>query len=151
MQNNIFMQNVFMARLDKDGNIYQVDKVTNSDVVVGVDMQTVKEFEDTITSQQDVIDNYYNKLVELGVIEVAKTSEQIALESAEKQLKIVQDTAEKQQQILENQNAVLNKMMVKLENMEAKTNKTGGEKDELFNENDERAVNTVNSKVNKKK
>ena len=140
--------NNFVAILDADGNIYQVERSGN--VHVGVDLQTIAELRNENQEQQEVIENYYNKLVELGVIELPKTAEQIALEVAEKQLKIAEETALNQQQMINNQNSIIEKMMQKMENIEEKINKTGGEKNEFLNENGDGIHNTNSVKGNKK-
>jgi len=142
--------NVFMGSLDKDGNILQMDRATNNNIIIGVDLETVADLKNELESQQEIIDNYYNKLVELGVIEVPKTAEQIASETAEKQLKLAEETALNQQKMINNQNSLLEKMMQKMELLEEKINKNGGEKHELLNENGDGIHNTDSVKSNKK-
>ena len=140
--------NNFVAILDTEGNIHQVERSGN--IHVGVDLQTIAELKNEIQEQQEVIENYYNKLVELGVIEVPKTAEEIALDVAEKQLKLAEETALNQQKMINNQNSVLEKLLQKMDIMEEKINKTGGEKNEFLNENGDGINNTDSVKGNKK-
>jgi len=141
--------NNFVAILDTEGNIHQVERSGN--IHVGVDLQTIAELKNEIQEQQEVIENYYNKLVELGVIEVPKTAEEIALDVAEKQLKLAEETALNQQHMINNQNSIIEKMMQKMENIEEKMNKNGGEKHELFNENGIECSNSESGTGNRKK
>lgn len=69
-----FNNNTFLASIDRDGNI--IHESSNGRKKIGVDTQTAEEM-------QGVIDNYYNKLVELGVFVKEKTAEEIAQEQAE--------------------------------------------------------------------
>ena len=140
--------NNFVAILDTEGNIHQVERSGN--IHVGVDLQTIAELKNEIQEQQEVIENYYNKLVELGVIEVPKTAEEIALDVAEKQLKLAEETALNQQKMINNQNSVLEKLLQKMDIMEEKINKTGGEKNEFLNENGDGINNSDSVKGNKK-
>ena len=140
--------NNFVAILDTEGNIHQVERSGN--IHVGVDLQTIAELKNEIQEQQEVIENYYNKLVELGVIEVPKTAEEIALDVAEKQLKLAEETALNQQHMINNQNSIIEKMMQKMENIEEKMNKNGGEKNEFLNENGDGINNSDSVKGNKK-
>jgi hypothetical protein len=82
-----YEQNIFTAIIDQEGTIYAAGTGRQRQVV-GIDTQKEQEYLNTISSMQETIDNYYNKLVELGVINPPKTPEQIALEQAAQQAEI---------------------------------------------------------------
>jgi F0F1-type ATP synthase membrane subunit b/b' len=73
--------------IDENGTIWEAG-VGRKRQAVGIDSQREQELTAQITEMQEVIDNYYNKLVELGAIEVPKTAEQIAREQAAQQAEI---------------------------------------------------------------
>lgn len=85
-----FNKDTFLASIDREGNI--IHEGANGRKKIGVDVQTADEM-------QGVIDNYYNKLVELGVFVKEKTPEEIAQELAREQLEISQKRAEEQAEI----------------------------------------------------
>jgi hypothetical protein len=91
---NIYnQQNIFTGIIDLDGNIYEVNGYRKGNPI-GVDLQKQREYEQTITEMQGRLDEYYSKLVELGVITPPKTAEQIAMEQAQEQQKINQGLLE---------------------------------------------------------
>lgn len=63
----------FSCRIDND-NIFQTDYLGNNYGQIGVTVKKYKEL-------KDICDSYYNKLVELGVIQKEKTEQEIALET----------------------------------------------------------------------
>lgn len=77
-----YNDNLITASIGSDGTIYQ-ESMSAGRVKIGVDNQTVKEM-------QEAIDNYYNKLVELGVIVPEKTQEEIAQENAKQQKEMLE-------------------------------------------------------------
>jgi len=83
---------------DADGTIYSFISGRKGQVI-GVDLQREQELLTQIGEMESVLENYYQKLVELGVIVPEKTPEQIAKEAAEEQLRIVQEQAEEQAKI----------------------------------------------------
>jgi len=66
----------FVAYIDKDGTIWR--EGTNGRSIAGYDVKYVSEL-------QERLDEYYNKLVELKVIELPKTPEQIIQEQNQQQ------------------------------------------------------------------
>lgn len=83
--------NIFTASIGQDGVIYQ--EKSGGQVPVGADMQTVQEMQATI-------DNYYEKLVEVGIIKKEKTAEEIAQEQLAQQQQINQTLMESQQSLM---------------------------------------------------
>lgn len=86
--------NVFTAVIDQDGIIYEAGTGRKRQVV-GIDTQKEQEYIKTIAELRETLDNYYNKLVSLGVITPPKTPEEIAAE----QLKLAQEQAAQQAEI----------------------------------------------------
>lgn len=82
-------ENIFTAMIDESGTIWEAGTGRKRQVV-GMDSQREQELQNQITEMQAVIDNYYNKLVELGAIVPPKTPEQIAQEQATQQAEINQ-------------------------------------------------------------
>lgn len=85
--------NIFTGMIDLDGNIYNAS-MRNNRVKIGVDAEREQELLNQIEEMQGVIDNYYQKLVDLGAIIPPKTPEQIAQEQAEQQSLINQQLLE---------------------------------------------------------
>lgn len=77
-------QNIFTAIIGEDGTIYEATTGRKRQPV-GVDIQREQELLKQIGEMQDVIDNYYGKLVELGAIVPPKSAEDIAREQAAQQ------------------------------------------------------------------
>jgi hypothetical protein len=88
----------FVAVIDKDGVIYQ-NVSGRKGAAVGIDLQREGKLLEQIEKMQDIIDNYYNKLVEVGVIVPPKTAEEVAKEAADEQLRIFREQAEEQSKI----------------------------------------------------
>lgn len=86
--------NVFTAVIDQDGIIYEAGTGRKRQVV-GIDTQKEQEYIKTIAELRETLDNYYGKLVSLGVITPPKTPEEIAAE----QLKLAQEQAAQQAEI----------------------------------------------------
>jgi len=80
---------------DLDGTIYAYNSGRKGQAI-GVDLQREKELLSQIGDMQDVIENYYSKLVELGAIVPEKSPEQVAKEAAEEQLRIAREQSEQQ-------------------------------------------------------
>lgn len=77
-------QNIFTAMIDESGTIWEAGAGRKRQAV-GIDAQKEQDYQAQIAEMQGVIDNYYNKLVELGAITPPKTPEQIAQEQAAQQ------------------------------------------------------------------
>lgn len=60
----------------EDGKIFQTEYISGNKTQIGV---TTEEF----NQQTEILDTYYNKLVELGAIEKEKTPEEIQQENQE--------------------------------------------------------------------
>jgi len=156
------MQNVFMATIDKDGNIMQIDRATSTNVIIGRDLQAFAEQQEIINSQQEIIDNYYNKLVELGVIEIEKTAEEIALETANKQIEIANKQIEIAKQTALSSENMMMAMMKEMQEIKAKMNikdiididdidELGVQDNEFFTEDGDRTFDKPIGKNIKKK
>lgn len=90
----MYGQNVFTGVIDDNGVIW--DFVGGrKNVQVGIDAQKEKELLLEIDELKEITDNYYNKLVELGVITPPKTAEEIANE----QINIIQTKLNEQSEI----------------------------------------------------
>lgn len=87
--------NTFVALIDQNGYIRDMSTGRRGEVI-GIDYQKEEEYKATIAEMQETLDNYYNKLVELGAITIPKTPEQIAQEAAAEQVRIAQEQAEQQ-------------------------------------------------------
>ena len=88
----------FVAVIDTSGVIYQTDSGRKRQAV-GVDLQRESELTGQIEEMQEVIENYFQKLVELGAIVPEKSPEQVAREAAEEQLRIAREQSEQQARI----------------------------------------------------
>lgn len=93
MYSKFSTDNIFSGMIDSDGNIFSAN-TRNNGTKIGIDAQREKELLDQISEQEDIIKNYYDKLVELGVIEIPKTPEELAQEQAEQQAMINQQLLE---------------------------------------------------------
>lgn len=83
--------NLFTGVLELDGTIYTAS-TRNNRRKIGIDSQREEELLRQINEQEEIIKNYYDKLVEIGIITPPKTSEEIAAE----QLRLAQEQAEQQ-------------------------------------------------------
>lgn len=88
--------NIFTAIINENGDIFEASTGRQRQKV-GVDSQREQELLTQMTEMQSVIDNYYDKLIELGAIVPPKTPDQIASE----QLEIAQEQSKQQAQINE--------------------------------------------------
>lgn len=79
--------NIFTGMIDLNGDIYQASVGRNRQKI-GIDIQKESELLKQIEEMQSVIDNYYDKLVELGEIIPVKSVEQIAMEQQAEQKEI---------------------------------------------------------------
>ena len=77
----------FTAVIDIDGTIYEIGMGRKRNAV-GIDTQKEQEYITQISEMQSVIDNYFEKLVELGAIVPPKSAEEIAREAAAEQAEI---------------------------------------------------------------
>lgn len=86
-------ENIFTGMIDMDGNIYSAN-MRSDRTKIGIDAQKEQELLNQIAEMQETLDNYHEKLVELGVIQIPKSPEQIAQEQAEQQAVINQQLLE---------------------------------------------------------
>lgn len=89
-----YADNVFTGIIDQDGYIYKMNGYRKGPVI-GVDTEKEQEYQKTIADMTETLDSYYAKLVQLGVIQLPKTPEDIAAE----QLRLAQEQAAEQAQI----------------------------------------------------
>lgn len=68
-------QSFFTGAIDNSGVIFQVS-AGRPNRKVGIDNEKEQDYVKQINEQQDIIENYYNKLVELGEIVPEKTPEE---------------------------------------------------------------------------
>jgi len=87
-------ENVFTGMINESGDIYNAG-YRGATSKVGIDNERENMLLKQISEMQEVIDNYFNKLVELGEIVPQKTPEEIAAE----QLRLAQEQAEQQASI----------------------------------------------------
>jgi len=87
--------NVFVGIIDNDGVICQYAN-SRKGSAVGIDLQREKELQAQISEMQEVIENYYSKLVEVGVIVPEKSPAEIAQAAAEQQLELARQQAAQQ-------------------------------------------------------
>lgn len=134
--------NTFVAMIDQNGFIRDISSGRRGEII-GVDYQKEEEYKQTISDMQETLDNYYNKLVELGAIEIPKSPEAIAQEAAAEQLRMAQEQAAQQAKI---NNALLEAIQgLKFEIGELKSNGRSGYDSEFGIEQ-----NRSNSKSNGK-
>lgn len=79
--------NIFTAMIDEQGVIWEAGTGRKRQAV-GIDAQKEQDYQAQIAEMQERLDQYYNKLVEIGVITPPKSAEQIAQEQAAQQAKI---------------------------------------------------------------
>lgn len=77
----------FIGIIDQDGVIWEINSGRKRQAV-GIDLEKEQEYQKHIDKQQEIIDNYYNHLVELGEIIPPKSAEDIAREQAAQQTAI---------------------------------------------------------------
>lgn len=82
---------MFPATIDTQGVIWYVEG-NRKKYPIGIDNRLKEE-------QEEIIENYYNKLVEIGIIEIPKTPEEIAKEQADEELRILRAEQEEQRKI----------------------------------------------------
>ena len=83
----------FTAVIGTDGTIYEAG-LGRDRSPVGIDAQREAELQSQISDMQSVLDEYYNKLVQLGEIVPVKSAEQIASEQAAAQAEINRELLE---------------------------------------------------------
>jgi len=87
----LFSQNVFTGIIDDSGNIWDfVGGRKNAQI--GIDLQKEQALQKDLVDLQEIVDNYYSKLVELGVITRPKSAEEIAQE----QINLIQNKLDEQ-------------------------------------------------------
>lgn len=101
-----FFNNYFGGSIDGD-NIYSTDFYGNKQLV-GI---TIKKHQETM----DLLNKYYDKLIEVGVIEKEKTPEEIAKE---------------QQQMMQTMMEQMQIMQATIQTLQTQSNQYKGEKDE---------------------
>ena len=84
----------FICVIDESGQIWET-ATGRKRQAVGIDLQREQDLLRTIDEMKEVLDGYYNKLVELGAIVPQKTAEQIAAE----QLEVAREQMNKQADI----------------------------------------------------
>jgi len=80
-------QNIFTAMIDETGTIWEASTGRKRQSV-GIDAQKEQEYIAQIAEMQERLDQYYAKLVDLGIISPPKSAEQIAQEQAAQQAEI---------------------------------------------------------------
>ena len=80
----------FSAAIDTDGKIYEVTLgfPLRKVALVGIDIDSEQELREELNQAYIQLEEYRDKLIELGVIEIPKSAEQIAIEQAEEQREI---------------------------------------------------------------
>jgi len=111
--------NVFVGIIDNDGTIYQFANHRKG-AVVGIDMHREKEMQGQIGEMQEIIENYYQKLIEVGVIVPEKTPAEIAQAAAEEQLEIARQQAEINTSLLD----AVKTLQSEIQNLKNKDKKT---------------------------
>lgn len=87
----MFNQNVFTGMIDENGDIW--DFVSGrKNTKIGIDLQKEASLQRDNEDLQEIVENYYNKLVEVGVITKPKTAEEIAQE----QISLIQNKLDEQ-------------------------------------------------------
>lgn len=74
--NNSEYGSTFTAYVNNDGFIVKVDRYNNQQAVVGVDNAKFEEVTKRAEEAEKQCDEFYNKLVECGIIEKEKTQEE---------------------------------------------------------------------------
>lgn len=82
--------NFFTGVIDENGNIWDM-AAGRKRQVIGIDTQKEEDYLKAISEMQETINNYYEKLVELGILKKEKTAEEIAQEAAENQNKLLSE------------------------------------------------------------
>ena len=80
-----YNENVFTGIIAEDGTICDAGRNRRE---IGIDKQRESELLEQIRQQQERLDEYYDKLVEVGVITPPKTPEQLLQEQAVQQQEI---------------------------------------------------------------
>ena len=86
-------ENVFTGLISENGDIYNANYRGARDKI-GIDNERESELLKLIEEQEEIIKNYYEKLVDLGVITPKKSAEEIAMEQAIEQARINQQLLE---------------------------------------------------------
>lgn len=105
--------NYITVSVDNQGNIWD----HKSRQMVGISLEKESNYQQTIKDMQETLDNYYNKLVELGVITPELTPEQIIAQEMQEQKQAYQ--------------ALLQSNLAMMKTMEKITEKLGGMQCEL--------------------
>jgi len=86
-------ENLFTGMIDMNGDIYNAG-TSRQRMKIGIDTKREEDLLSQMTEMQERLDQYYAKLVELGVIVPQKTPEEIAQEQATQQAMINQKLLE---------------------------------------------------------
>ena len=118
-------ENVFTGIINMSGDIFEMNGYRQGNKV-GIDAEKENEYIKQIAEMQTVIDNYFDKLVELGAIVPPKSAEQIAAE----QLAIAQEQAAQQAEINQSLLKAISGLQAQIEEMKnngnARNNNVGG-------------------------
>ena len=82
--------NYYTISIDEKGDIYQINGYQRGSKI-GIDTRREQEILTEMSEMRDVLDNYYNKLVELGAITPPKTAEEIVQETAAQQTAVMSE------------------------------------------------------------
>lgn len=87
MYSKMSADNLFTGYIEKDGSIY-VANIRGNQTKVGIDVQRESELLAHIDEITTVMTEYRDKLIELGVLKLPKTPEELAQEQANQQAMI---------------------------------------------------------------
>lgn len=124
-------EKLIMATLEEDGNITTMDNMRNKKQI-GVQLQVYQNLVQESQEKDEIIEKYYNKLVELGAIVPQLTPEELQQQALQKQLKLAEETAKKQAEMLVQNQELIMAMMSKIEKLD---NKLGGVQNESVDKN----------------
>lgn len=114
-----YNNSIFTGDIDKDGTIYSVG-AGRERLKVGIDIQREQELLQAVNDMQETLENWKPKMIEHGYIQIPLTPEQIAQETANEQLRLMQQQSQGQAQLIATQNEAMGKMMSLLQAMEEK-------------------------------
>lgn len=101
------MQGSFLACVEND-TIYAINSFSQEKAEVGITQKAAKAMQDALADVITQRDEYYDKCVAAGLIEKAKTPEEIASEALKEAQQAREETA-KMREILENLQDLLTK------------------------------------------
>ena len=125
-------QNTFVAEISKDGNIYNA----RSGALVGIDNEKAQEMESVFEKEKaemlGLIENYYNKLVELGVIVPEKSPAEITQAAMEEQLTLARQQAQRQAEINAEMLSMMKTMQEEMNTLKASQGVSGGKPETVY-------------------